>query len=56
MPVDGGVASEQAFAADDPRFNRFAVLHDRQQRDHAAQGKVDLINHRALLDVLPKLG
>src|SRR5262245_29580329 len=50
MSVDGGVASEQALGADDARFNRFAGLHDRQQRDHAAQRKIDQIDLDALLD------
>jgi len=49
MPVDVGVASEQAVSADNAGFNLLAGLHDREQRDHATQRKADMINRVALL-------
>jgi hypothetical protein len=58
MPVDGGIASQHALRADNTRFNHFAGLHDRQQRDHAAQRKVDMVDRATLLvehGVRPKL-
>jgi len=58
MSIDGGVAPEQALRADNAGFNCFAGLHDRKQRNHATQGKVDAINGGALLvehDVRAKL-
>jgi hypothetical protein len=58
MPVDVGVASEQAVSADNAGFNLLARLHDREQRDHATQRKADVFNCVALLlehGVRPKL-
>src|SRR5258705_7266540 len=49
MPVDGGIAPEQAVSADNAGLDGFAGRHDRQQRDHATQRKVDVINRSALL-------
>src|SRR5262245_4070680 len=49
MSVDGGVASEHALSADNAGFNRLTRLHDRKQRNHAAQRKIDVINGGALL-------
>src|SRR5262245_36003875 len=49
MSVDGGVASEHALSADNAGFNRLTRLHDREQRNHAAQRKIDVINGGALL-------
>jgi hypothetical protein len=53
-----GIPSQHALRADNARFDRFAGLHDCQQRDHAAQRKVDMIDRGALLvehGVRPKL-
>ena len=58
MSIDGGVASQQALGADIARFHRLAGFHYYQQRNHAAQRKVDLINRGTLLEehgVRPKL-
>src|SRR5438128_592802 len=58
MSIDGSVAPEQALSADNAGFNCFAGLHDRKQRNHATQGKVDAINGGALFvehDVRAKL-
>src|SRR5436309_15293670 len=58
MSIDGSVAPEQALSADNAGFNCVAGLHDRRQRNHATQGKVDAINGGALFvehDVRAKL-
>jgi hypothetical protein len=49
VSVDGGVAPEQALSPDNAGFNRLARLHDRKQRNHATQRKVDETTCSALL-------
>src|SRR5262249_49067206 len=49
MSIDGSIASNQAVGANNASFDLLARLHDRKQRDHAAQRKIDP------LDWLPRL-
>jgi hypothetical protein len=49
MSIDGGVTSDQAIGANNASFDLLARLHDREQRDHAAERKIDP------LDRLPRL-
>jgi hypothetical protein len=41
MSIDGSVPSDQTIGPHDPSFDGFAGLHNREQRDHAAQRKID---------------
>jgi len=49
MSIDRGIAPEQAVSADNAGLDGFAGLHDRKQRNHATQRKVDVINRGTLL-------
>ncbi len=49
MPIHGGVATDQAVSAHNAGFDGLAGLHDRKQRDHAAQRKIDLLDRGSLL-------
>ena len=44
MSIDGGVPSDQAIGTHDAGFDSLAGLHDREQRNHAAQRKIDLLD------------
>ena len=44
MSIDGGVPSDQPIGANNAGFDSLAGLHDREQRDHAAKGKIDLLD------------
>src|SRR5438105_3823558 len=44
MSIDGGVPSDQAIGANNTSFDGFAGLHHREQRDHAAQRKIDALH------------
>jgi len=44
MSIDGGVPSDQAIGTHDAGFDSLAGLHDREQRDHAAQRKIDTLD------------
>ena len=44
MSIDGSIPSDQAICANNAGFDCFAGLHDCEQRDHAAKGKIDLLD------------
>jgi hypothetical protein len=58
MSIDGGAASDQAIGANNASFDLLAGLHDRKQRDHATERKVDPLERLPRLvqhDIRPKV-
>jgi len=45
MSIDGSVPSDQAIGANNTSFDGLAGLHHREQRDHAAQRKIDALHY-----------
>src|SRR5437867_7226428 len=44
MSIDSDATSDQAIGANNAGFDSLAGLHDREQRDHAAQRKIDALD------------